>query len=326
MKNIINSFSNLSQGACALDGLQIMRMTFLVSVFSLSACSTEPTPAMYMRMGRPDPMMDLIRSGKVGVNEPTSIITDSEKFKNDKVFFHTPLCNALYDAKNEGALKELIRLGADVNYRCNDPYHSLPLDLLAYQTHTKVLIFSDILLKAGARSEKNINSSTIATKNWNERFKEELKYLAFRDRNYELQKIKDLLDEAQQKHLAIDQDLLVMLSNSMQDPIMRLRDYHPDARMYMQVAKMLVAAGVNAEVPTTVNPIAAITSHENGKMNVLQTAVLAGQEDFARLLIQFGMNPNVRTDKGRSLDDLRRVREQYLASDAVQKFLATKNY
>ena len=95
--------------------------TILSALCFLTGCST---PADQARTGNIEPLMELVRSGKAGVNDQLVVYRDSTS---------TPLCAVLNTSKGGAALDELLSRGADVNQRCFGETSSsldLPLDFV----------------------------------------------------------------------------------------------------------------------------------------------------------------------------------------------------
>ena len=117
-------------------------LALLAAPLLLGACtSLEPIAGLALQ-GKTEPLMGMIRSGRIGVN-------DAQPWKQgDTRSSATPLCAAISAGKQD-AVHELLQRGADANKACT-PHHT-PLDW-AIETFYQpaALDIAGLLLDSGA--------------------------------------------------------------------------------------------------------------------------------------------------------------------------------
>lgn len=92
--------------------------TALPAAMLLAGCaSTEPIAGLALH-GKAEPLMDMIRSGRIGVDEP-------QRWRSGEAAVATPLCAAISSGRQD-AVHELLLRGADANKSCTK--HHTPLD------------------------------------------------------------------------------------------------------------------------------------------------------------------------------------------------------
>jgi hypothetical protein len=104
-----------------------LRLLLAVPVFALlGACGTVQPIAGLAIHGQAEPLMGMIRSGRIGVDDPQPWHRGEVGSSVSSVSSGTtPLCAAI-SSGNEGAVRELLGRGADANKTCTR--HHTPLD------------------------------------------------------------------------------------------------------------------------------------------------------------------------------------------------------
>lgn len=116
--------------------------TLLATVLLLGACTTLAPIADLALQGRAEPLMGLIRSGRIGVDDP------QPWNHGDLRRVATPLCAAI-SAGRQDAVRELLLRGADANKGCT-PHHT-PLDWTIETFYQPAALdIASLLLERGA--------------------------------------------------------------------------------------------------------------------------------------------------------------------------------
>jgi ankyrin repeat protein len=133
---------NTRVSAPSSAALRIASSLLAASLLLLSACSTLEPIADLALQGRTEPLMDLIRSGRIGVDDaqPWS--------QGDTKRGATPLCAAISGGRQD-AVRELLLRGADANKGCT-PQHT-PLDWTIETFYQPAALdIANLLLERGA--------------------------------------------------------------------------------------------------------------------------------------------------------------------------------
>jgi hypothetical protein len=109
-------------------GAAALRLLLVVPVFTfLGACGTVQPIAGLAIHGQAEPLMGMIRSGRIGVDDPQPWHRGKvgNSVSSSVSSSTTPLCAAI-SSGNEDAVRELLGRGADANKTCTR--HHTPLD------------------------------------------------------------------------------------------------------------------------------------------------------------------------------------------------------